>query len=278
MTSTFINYNGEILPANTKLLSIANRGFRYGDGLFESMRLMKGKLNFVELHAERLQKGMRALHIDGYSQMDAYFLNEKAEELAARNKARHARLRLTVYRDAEGLYTPTQNKMGYTLELQPIDEPRYFLNTKGLIMDMYSDIPKPINILSNLKTCNSQLYVMAGIYKAQNRLDEAFILNQNGYLCETISANVFVLYQGHLYTPALSEGCIGGIMRQVVMELAIKNGIPMTEAQLDPEILNQADEVFITNATRGIQWVMGFGRKRYFNEISKVLIEELNKL
>jgi branched-subunit amino acid aminotransferase/4-amino-4-deoxychorismate lyase len=278
MTSAFINYNGEILPADSKLLTIANRGFRYGDGLFESMRLMKGKLKFVDLHAERLQKGMRALHLDGYSQMDAYFLKEKVEELASRNKVKHGRLRLTVYRDAEGLYTPTQNKMGYCLELQPLDEPRYFLNTKGLIMDMYEDMPKAINILSNYKTCNSMLFVMAGIFKAQNKLDDAFILNQNGFLCETISANVFVLYQNHLYTPALSEGCIGGVMRQVVMDLAIKNNIPMIEAQLDPEILNQADEVFITNASRGIQWVMGFGRKRYFNELSKVLMDALNKV
>ncbi len=122
------------------------------------------------------------------------------------------------------------------------------------------------------------LFVMAGLYKQQNKLDDAFILNQNGFLCETISANVFVLYRDHLYTPALSEGCIGGVMRQVVMELATANNIPMTEAQLDPEILNQADEVFITNASRGIQWVMGFGRKRYFNEISKVLMEALNKI
>jgi branched-chain amino acid aminotransferase len=278
MSPLFINYNGEILPADTKLLTTANRGFKYGDGLFESMRLMKGKLKFVDLHAERLQKGMKALHLEGYSQMDAYFLKEKAEELAGRNKVKHARLRLAVYRDAEGLYTPTQNKTGYCLELQPVDEPRYFLNTKGLIMDLYSDMPKAINILSNYKTCNAMLYVMAGIYKAQNKLDEAFILNQNGFLCETISANVFVLYQNHLYTPALSEGCIGGVMRRVVMDLAIKKNIPMTEAQLDPEILNQADEVFITNASRGIQWVMGFGKKRYFNEVSKVLADELNKI
>lgn len=278
MSPAFINYNGQILPEDSQLLTIANRGFRYGDGLFESMRLMKGKLKFVDLHAERLQKGMKALHIEGYSQMDAYFIKEKVEELAFRNKLKHGRLRLTVYRDAAGLYTPTQNKMGYCLEIQPLDEPRYFFNTRGLIMDTYQDMTKPINILSNYKTCNALLYVMAGIFKMQNRLDDAFILNQNGYLCETISANVFVWYQNHLYTPALSEGCIGGVMRQVVMNLAIQNNIPMTEAQLDAEILNEADEVFITNASRGIQWVMGYGRKRYFNETSKLLMEALNKV
>ncbi|WP_255563701.1 aminotransferase class IV [Mucilaginibacter rivuli] len=274
----FINFNGEILPADTNLLTIANRGFRYGDGLFESMRLMKGKLKFVDLHADRLQKGMKALQLEGYSQMDSWFLKEKAEELARRNQAKHARLRLTVYRDAEGLYTPTQNKTGYSLELTPVEEPRYFLNTRGLIMDIYEDVPKAINILSNYKTCNSMLYVMAGLFKTQNSLDEAFIINQKGNLCETISANVFVRYQNTLYTPALSEGCIGGVMRQVVMDIATKNGIPVVEAEIVPEILYEADEVFITNATRGIQWVMGFGVRRYFNELSKLLMDELNKL
>jgi branched-subunit amino acid aminotransferase/4-amino-4-deoxychorismate lyase len=274
----FINFNGEIFPSDANLLSIANRGFRYGDGLFESMRLMKGKLKFVDLHVERLQQGMKALQLEGYSQMDAYFLKEKAEELARRNLAKHARLRLTVYRDAEGLYTPTQNKTGYCLELTPLDEPRYFLNTRGLIMDIYDEVPKAVNILSNYKTCNSILYVMAGLFKTQNNLDEAFILNQNGFLCETISANVFVLYQNQLYTPALSEGCIGGVMRQVVMDIANKLGISIIEAQISPDILYEADEVFITNASRGIQWVMGFGVRRYFNEMSKLLMDELNKL
>jgi len=278
MTTTYINFNGELVPANSRLLTVGNRGFKYGDGLFESMRLMKGKLKFADLHADRLQKGMKALHLEGYSQMDSWFLKEKCEELASRNKIKHGRLRLTVYRDAEGFYSPTQNKAGYCLEIAPVDEPRYFLNPKGLIMDMYDELPKAVNALSNYKTCNSMVYVMAGIFKAQNKLDEAFILNQGGYLCEAISANVFVLYQNHLYTPALSEGCIGGVMRQVVMDIAIKNKIPLTEAQIDPAILNEADEVFLTNASRGIQWVMGFAKKRYFNEISKVLVDELNKV
>ena len=274
----FINFNGEILPADTKLLTVANRAFRYGDGLFESMRLMKGQLKFAELHADRLQRGMKALKIDGYSQMDSWFLKEKVADLARRNKVKHGRLRLTVYRDAEGLYTPSQNKMGYCMELQPFDEPRYFLNTKGLIMEIFAELPKPSNYLSNIKTCNSLIYVMAGLYKTQNRLDDVFLLNQNGFLCEASSSNIFVWYQNHLYTPALSEGCVEGVMRQVIINLAKENNIPVTEAQINPDILYEADEVFLTNATRGIQTVIGFGVRRYFNEISKLLIEELNKL
>jgi len=274
----FINFNGEILPANSRLVSAGNRAFRYGDGLFESMRMMKGQLKFPDLHADRLQRGMKALKIDGYSQMDSWFLKEKTDDLARRNKAKHARFRLMVFRDAEGLYTPTQNKNGWCLELQPLDEPRYFLNERGLLMDIYPDLKKPTGYLSNIKSCNSLLYIMAGIYKAQNKLDDVFLLNHDGFLCEAGSSNVFVSYQNHLYTPALSEGCVEGVMRRVIIELARKNNILVTEAQINPDILYEADEVFLTNATRGIQTVMGFGVRRYFNQMSKLLIEELNKL
>jgi branched-chain amino acid aminotransferase len=168
--------------------------------------------------------------------------------------------------------------MGYCLEMQPLDEPRYFLNTKGLIMDVFTDLPKPSNYLSNIKSCNSLIYVMGALYKAQNKLDDIFLLNQNGFLCEAGSSNIFVLYQNHLYTPALSEGCVEGVMRQVVINIARDNNIPITEAQINPEILYEADEVFLTNASRGIQWVMGYGVKRYFNRLSKELIDALNKL
>ncbi len=278
MLPLLINFNGEIIPAQSRLFTAANRGFRYGDGLFESMRMLKGQLKFADLHADRLQRGMKALKIDGYSQTDDWFLKEKAGELARRNKAKHGRLRLTVYRDAEGLYTPTQNKMGWCMEFQPSDDPRYVLNEKGLIMDIFTELPKPTNYLSNIKTCNSLTYVMAGIYKTQNRLDDVFLLNQKGYLCEASSSNVFVVYNDHLYTPALSEGCVEGVMRQVIIKLAQHLNIPVTEAQINPGILNEASEVFLTNASRGIQSVMGFGVKRYFNEMTKLLMEELNKL
>ncbi|HEY4322627.1 MAG TPA: aminotransferase class IV [Mucilaginibacter sp.] len=278
MTPLFINFNGEILPADAKLITVSNRAFRYGDGLFESMRMIKGQLRFADLHADRLQRGMRALKIEDYSQLDAWFLKEKADDLSRRNKSKNGRLRLTVYRDASGLYTPSQNRMAYCLEFQALDENRYLLNTKGLLVDIFTELYKPFNYLSNIKTCNSLVYVMAGLYKTQNKLDEVFLLNQNGYLCEAGSSNVFVWYKNNLYTPALSEGCVEGVMRQVIINLAKKLNIPLTEAQINPEILYEADEVFLTNASRGIQSVMGFGIRRYFNENTRLLMDELNKL
>ena len=279
MSKQFINFNGNIVPADQQILTVANRGFRYGDGLFESMRWMKGELKFAELHSERLRKGFKLLKMDSWSHVDNWFIRERVEELVRRNKAGNdARIRLTAFRDGEGLYSPSSNKMGFVLEANTLDESTYNLNDKGLIIGVYDEMTKPISILSNLKTCNSLVYVMAGIFKNQNALDEVLILNNNGFLCESMSSNAFVVYDRKLYTPALNEGCIAGVMRQVIIKLAKENGIELVEAQINPDILNEADEVFLTNAAKGIQWVMGYNSKRYFNEVSRFLQEKLNTL
>jgi branched-subunit amino acid aminotransferase/4-amino-4-deoxychorismate lyase len=279
MAKQFMNFNGEIIPSDLEVLSVNNRGFRYGDGLFESMRYMNGAIKFPELHIDRVLKGMKVLKLDNSLQIDSWFLREKVEELARRNKTGpDARVKLTIFRDSEGLYTPSSNKIAYVLESQLLSESQYTFNQKGLIIDVFDELTKPVNILANLKTCNSLVYVLAGVYKKQHALDEVMILNQNGFLCESISSNVFVVYDRKLYTPALNEGCIGGVMRQVIMRLAKENGIELIEAQVNPDILNEADEVFITNATKGIQWVMGYNNKRYFNEVGKFLSEKLNQV
>lgn len=279
MQQEYILHNDQFTAIDQAILTAKNRGFRYGDGLFESMRMSGGKLKFAELHADRLQAGMNALKMEGGILFDDYFLKQKTAELCKRNKLKdNVRFRLSVYREGDGLYTPESNKSGYVLEAGPLATGGYELNKKGLIINVYDEITKPINKLSTYKTSNSLLYVMAGLYKQQNRLDEAFILNQHGFLCESISSNVFVIYDKQIYTPALSEGCIAGVMRNVVMKVAKTNQIPVIEAQINPEVLNEADEVFITNATSGIRWVMGYGKKRYFNEITKSLSSLLNAL
>ena len=277
MNKQFINFNGELFPSDHPVMTITNRSFKYGDGLFESMRYIKGDLKFADLHVDRLRKGMKTLKMEGYSQVDSYFIREKAEELVRRNKTGHnARVRFTAFRNADGFYNPSGNKMGYALEVSKLADSAYTSNARGLIIDVFDEIPKPVNILSNLKTNNSLVYVMAGVFKNQHSLDEVLILNQNGFLCESMSSNVFVVFEKQLYTPSLSEGCIAGVMRNVVMRLAKENNLNLTEAQINPEILNQADEVFLTNASSGIQWVMGYNNKRYFNETSKFLLGKLN--
>jgi len=279
MSQHYLLFNDEFHAVDTPILSASNRSFKFGDGLFESMRMINHKLQFADLHADRLVAGMKALKIDGHALMDDYFIRQKTADLVKRNRWNgHVRFRLSVYRQGAGVYTPEINKAGYVLEGIPLKSTQYELNSKGLIIDVFDEMTKSVNKLSNYKTSNALLYVMAGLFKSHNRLDEAMILNQNGFLCESISANVFVVYNKQVYTPALTEGCVSGVMRTAVMQLAKMNDIPLIEAQISPEILKEAEEVFITNATQGIQWVMGYGRKRYFNEVSKYLSDKLNSL
>lgn len=276
--SNFILINDEFVNADQAVLKSSNRGFKFGDGIFESMRMCKGNLQFAELHADRLRAAMKAIKLDGYTLFDDYFLRQKTAELARKNKFNgNVRFRLSVYREGEGLYTPLSNKPGYLLEATVLSSSNYELNPKGLIIDVYDELTKPINKLSNYKTTNALLYVMAGLFQKQHRLDEAMILNQNGFLCESTSSNVFVVYEKQIYTPALSEGCVAGVMRSVVLKLAKTNDIALVEAQISPEILKEADEVFVTNAASGIRWVMGYGKKRYFNEMAKILTYEVSK-
>jgi branched-subunit amino acid aminotransferase/4-amino-4-deoxychorismate lyase len=277
MQAQYILHNDKFLLATDPILTAQNRAFKYGDGLFESMRMFGGKLQFAEKHADRLAAGMKALKMDSFEMMDEFFLRQKAGELFKKNKFKEgARLRLSVYRAEGGLYTPETNNIEYLLEATETTTENYGFNKKGLIVDVFDELTKSPDKLSNFKTSNSLLYVLAGIYKKQHGLDDAFILNNAGFLCESISSNVFVVYDKQIYTPALTEGCIAGTMRSVIMEIAKYNRIPLIEAQINPEVLNEAEEVFITNAINGIQWVMGYGKKRYFNEVSKLLSGKLN--
>lgn len=276
--SQFILFNDHFFANDAAILPATNRAFKFGDGLFESMRMCNGKLQFPELHADRIKATMKSLKMDGYNLLDDYFLKQKTAELARKNKINgNARFRLTIYRQGEGLYTPETNKVGYLLEAKLLETAGYELNKKGIIVDVYDEIAKPINKLSNYKTTNSLPFVMAAIYQKQHRLDEVLLLNQNGFLCESTSSNLFVVYQNQIYTPALSEGCVGGVMRNVVMQLAKKHQLPLIEAQINPQILNEAEEVFLTNAVGGVRWVMGYGRKRYFNEVARMFSGWLNQ-
>ena len=275
MTTHFINYNGQLINEDQNLFGINDQFVRYGDGLFETMLWKDGDIRFLDLHIERLQKGMRLLGYENRDVFDAYFLKMIAQELVHKNKliGKRARLRLSVFRDSrgEGL-SSFSNKAAYVLQVSGLPPE---IRQKGLIVDLYTQVRKPFGDLSALKTNSFLVYVLAANFKKQMGVDEVFVLNQENLLCDGSQSNVFVYYQQNLYTPAISQGCVEGTMRKVVIDIAASLGIEVIEAELGPEILSKADEVFCTNAIRGVQWVKGYKHKRYFNIISKELHQAL---
>ncbi|HLW49727.1 MAG TPA: aminotransferase class IV [Sphingobacteriaceae bacterium] len=272
MRVNYINFNGKLTPVSKPILQGDNRAFRYGDGIFETMLWKKGQIRLLHEHVERLQAGMKTLKLEGVEHFGPSELAQLSVELLTKNEIddKICRLRLQVYRSGSGLYSPISNQPEFILQASPLEGlTNEATQHSGLTIDVYREHFKPYSGLSALKSINSLLFVLAGLYRKQQGLDEVIILNQDGLICETISSNIFVSYRQQIYTPALSEGCVAGTMRKTVLELAKKEGIEITEAKIDPQILEEADEVFLTNAIRGVQWVMGYRNKRYFNQWSK---------
>ncbi|QEC53665.1 branched-chain amino acid aminotransferase [Anseongella ginsenosidimutans] len=277
-SATFINYNGKIVNASEPLFTSGNRAFRYGDGLFETLRMIRGELPLLEMHARRLQAGMKILKFDNYQAMDAGQMESQISLLSKSNKIfSNARIRFSVYRDAGGLYTPVHNGFAFVVEMQRLEEQNYELNKKGLLIDIFPDIRTEFNLLSPFKTINSLPYVLSGVFKKEHKLDESVLLSAGGHISETTASNIFLIKNKTLFTPELSTGCIDGIMRRVVLKLAAEGGLQVQETLLPPDSLKAADEIFLTNTVRGIQWVVGYKEKRYFNRVSKSLNEALNE-
>ena len=270
--------NGEERNSGEALFTPQNRSFRYGDGLFESMRLVNGKLAFAQRHLSRLMAGVQLLQMRLPDNFISVSLEDWCKKLAERNNITSgARIRLTIFRNDGGYYHPIVNDASWLLEMWSFDHNDYVLNDKGLSVELYQDIRKPINKLSTLKTANSQLYVLAALYAKKMNVDDAILINHNGNVIEATGSSLFAVKNGVLYTSPLSEGCVAGVMRGVIMELAQENRIAVYEVPLPLSIMLNSDEVFLTNAVRGIQWVSSYKTKRYFNNTAKKFQELLNK-
>lgn len=272
MQGNYILVNGKLLLETKAVLAADNRAFRYGDGVFETLLWQNGKIRNLSFHVDRIQHAFKMLKLEGSIAFSAPYLQDLVKLLLNKNESLNqtCRIRLQIYRDGGGLYSPISNQAAYLMESSPISPDNEKLGVKsGLIVGIYEEHYKSTYTLSNLKSINCLPFVLAGLYRKQMGLDEVLILNQEGRLCEALSSNIFIYYQNTLYTPALSEGCVDGTMRRAVIQLAHQQEIPVVEAKIDPQILKEAEEVFLTNAIKGVQWVMGFQQKRYFNNISK---------
>ncbi len=274
----FVNLNGTILPATEPLFLPDNRSFRYGDGIFETIRYAQGKVQFLPHHIERLKSSLEVLHINYPAQFTLEFLRSSMEDLIKRNNVtKGARIRLTVYRKEGGYYTPASNEARWLMECDPIDESLYNLNAAGLVIDIFPDYKKQINKLSSIKSNNGQLSVLAAIYKQQNELDDCIILNTGFSIAEATSANVFAVKNGVLYTPPIVDGCVDGIMRKQVIAVARQNRISVYEVSLAMNVLLNSDELFLTNVVSGLSWISAYKAKRFTNTMSKQLVEKLNE-
>jgi branched-chain amino acid aminotransferase len=270
--------NGHLISIYEPSVAFNNRAFRYGDSLFESIRLCNNRLMFLRDHITRLKLGMTVLRMNVPAEFNYENIQELIIQLLKRNThAPNARIRLTVFRNEGGYYAPETNDISFLIESEELPG-MYELNQKGLWADIYADIKKPVNKLSNLKTGNGLIYVMAGLAKQSMKLDECFLINENGSICESISSNIFIVKNGTIYTAPLTEGCVAGIMRKQIMALATQHKILTFESPVTVNTIMNGDEVFLTNCIRGVQWVGQFKQRFFTNKMAQFFTDKLNQL
>ena len=280
MQDEYCIYNGHLISLYEPAISFNNRAFRYGDSVFESIRIANSKIMFLADHVKRLKLSMTALRMNVPNEFNTQNIESLVLHLLEKNNVKKdARIRLTVFRNEGGFYTPDTNDISFLIETEIIETSNgYTLNQKGLWVDVYAEIRKPITKISNIKTGSALLYVMAGLTKTSLRLDDCLLINDNGNIIESINSNIFVVKNGTLYTSPISDGCIDGVMRKQILQIAAQNKLLAFEQTLTVHTLTNGDEVFLTNAIKGIQWVGQFKNKFYTNQKSVFFTEKLNEL
>jgi branched-chain amino acid aminotransferase len=270
-----INFNGNIVPANQPVFQANNRAFKYGDGLFETIRVFKGLIPFLDCHFNRLKTGLQQLKYEIPDYFSISFFEKEIQKLI--NQKGNHRVRLTVFRSVGGFYTPENNHPQFLIESHFLKDSTFHLNSKGLQVALFDEIKLPMNSLSNLKTCNSLPYILAGIFKKENGFDDCFLLNSHERIAECSSSNVFVLLKKTILTPSLSEACVAGTMRKIVLDIAHSNNFTIEETSIKAIDLKNANEIWLTNAIQGIRWVENYKGLHFENKVATEFVHLLNE-
>jgi branched-chain amino acid aminotransferase len=241
--------NGQFLPENQAVISVFDRGFLYGDGLFETIRVFNGKPFRWTQHLERFQHGADFLKISVPYSPQA--LRDSALQLIAQNNLPDSLLRLTLSRGVgtRGYSPKNADCPTLVMSLHPSlptkDGPAWRLITSSFRL--------PANEpLARFKNCNKLLQIMARAEADAAGADEALLLNSDGYVVEGASSNLFWIQDQTICTPALPSGILPGVTRAVVLELCQKLGLPTREANITLEALHKTDGLFLSLSSLGV--------------------------
>lgn len=274
----YIAFNDTIVLKNSVSLQQVQRAVKYGDGFFETIRIANSRILFFETHLNRINYTASVLKMSMPIYFTKEFLKRTIELLIKQNKQnQNVRIRIIFFRNSDGYYTPIQNNTAIIIETEQLNSSQYSLNENGLQLKSFQDHLKPKTLLSELKTTNCLLYILAGIYKKEQNIDECVLYNTDKNIVETISANIFVITNDdNIVTPPIGDGCLNGIMRKQIINLCRAHGYRVVEQSFDIQFFDNVKEVFITNAIKGVQWVKQIDNKIFRLNISKKILDILN--
>jgi branched-chain amino acid aminotransferase len=269
-----INYNGKLLtPLDEFSL---NRGFYYADAVFETIKISNGKIAFLEGHYFRLMASMRILRMA----IPNYFTMEwMAEEIFKTTQEVNARVKVVVYRDASGYYTPLTNKVSFVIEATSLTNNKYSLSDSSIYeVDLFKDYYIPANLLSTIKSTNKQVQVLAAIFAKENDYQNCLLLNEHKNVVEAINGNIFMLKDKELVTPPLTDGALNGIIRKQLLQKKEIGGVTIVEKSISTFDLQLAEEILITNTIQGVISITKYRKKEFTIQIAPLVVDCLNTL
>ncbi|MCK5441738.1 MAG: aminotransferase class IV [Maribacter sp.] len=276
-----VNFNGEITAQDKQFLNHSNRGLRYGDALFETIRVSNGTPFFWEDHYLRLMSSMRILRMEIPMEFTMEFLEDQIIKTLKANQLiqKPARVRLTIFRNNGGLYTPQTNEVSFILEVKELTSSFYTLEEKVYKVELFKDFYVNPDMLSTLKTNNKIINVLGSVYAKENDYDNCLLLNTNKSVVEALNGNLFVVKNNIIKTPPLKDGCLNGIIRNKLMGILDKiDDFKFLEESISPFELQKADELFITNSIVGIQPINRYRKKEFGNSVAQNLLGKLNAI
>ncbi|CAI8165116.1 MAG: Branched-chain-amino-acid aminotransferase [Bacteroidota bacterium] len=274
-----INLNGALQSATSPLFSVHNRGFLYGDAVFETLRYSHNQLHFWEDHYFRLMAAMRVFRMSIPMSFTPELLEQECIRVveAQSTAAPSWRIRLSVFRNDGGVYLPDSPDVSYVIEAKPLEDQTY-ISKDNYKVELFKDYYVQKSMLSNLKSNNKALNIIGSIFMQEQGFDNGILVNDDKEVVEFLNGNLFVVDGEILRTPPLSSGCLDGIMRKQVIRLAKKQNITCIEEKISPFDLQQVQEVFMTNSIAGIQPASSYRRTDYQNTIALQLQHALNEL
>lgn len=272
-----INYNGSLVMESGVSID-QNRGFLFGDSVFETIKVLDGKILFLEDHYFRLMASLRIVRMEIPMNFTMeYFEHQILNLVNQLEKAPSFRVRFSVYRKNGGYYLPTTNEVEFIVLATPLDQVLYSFEPAAYEVELFKDFFVAKQLLSSLKTNNRLVQITGSIFANENHYDNCLLLNEEKNVVEALQSNVFIFKDNTLCTPPVSDGCLNGILRKQILTLAKKiEGIQVVETSISPFDLQKADELFLTNVIKGIQPVTKYRKKEFGTDLASELLLRLN--
>ena len=249
MKEPIVYINGIFTRLSEGKVSILDRGFCYGDGLFETIRVNQGKIFLLEQHINRLISSLVKILIE--LPMTRLELMKAVQETLDRNKFKNAIIRLAVTRGVTNSNIQIDPDIPPTLviNIYPFTPPKKMVYKKGIRIKLFQERANLINgTTQRLKSCNYLSNILIKNFSEKNNFTEGVIVDPDFGVTEGTTSNIFLVKNGFLKTPPISQYVLAGITRQVVLDIAKEHKIPFMEDPITENELINADEVFITNS------------------------------